>query len=234
MAHEALIREWPRLRGWVDERRDELLLERQLDAATTAWIDSERDPGYLLREARLAQFEELADGSDFNLTVSERELLEVSRGDVDIAAARATRRRRTVTAVISAFAVLAGVLAVFAWGERNDAREEGLLARARELTALSTFTLNEDPELATLLALEANNVAAEAGLELPAVTSALYAATFNDRLLADFDGLAALQYFFVPHGVGAINSAGELGVRPHAPAARIRLPPSCRRCCRSQ
>ena len=46
VAHEALIREWPRLQEWLDEDRDSLRLQRHLTAAATAWDqrgqDSER------------------------------------------------------------------------------------------------------------------------------------------------------------------------------------------------
>ena len=37
VAHEALIREWPRLRSWLDEDRDGLRLQRQVTAAAAAW-----------------------------------------------------------------------------------------------------------------------------------------------------------------------------------------------------
>src|SRR5262249_8097153 len=32
-AHEALLREWPRLRGWIEEDRDALRIERHLELA---------------------------------------------------------------------------------------------------------------------------------------------------------------------------------------------------------
>src|SRR5439155_19152075 len=37
VSHEALIREWPVLRKWVDASRDELRLERRLLEAETEW-----------------------------------------------------------------------------------------------------------------------------------------------------------------------------------------------------
>ncbi len=55
VAHEALIREWPTLRGWLDENRDGLRLHRHLTDAAQEWELLSRDPGMLYRGARLAQ-----------------------------------------------------------------------------------------------------------------------------------------------------------------------------------
>ena len=37
VAHEALLREWPRLAGWIDESRDELRIRRALSGAAREW-----------------------------------------------------------------------------------------------------------------------------------------------------------------------------------------------------
>lgn len=55
VAHEALIRRWPRLRQWLDENRERLRFERQLLQDAREWEALERDPGALYRGARLAQ-----------------------------------------------------------------------------------------------------------------------------------------------------------------------------------
>jgi DNA-binding beta-propeller fold protein YncE len=60
VAHEALIRGWPRLQGWIEADHERLRLERQLAVEAGAWISHGRDPGYLLREGRLAQATEWA------------------------------------------------------------------------------------------------------------------------------------------------------------------------------
>ena len=39
MAHEALIRHWPRLRGWLDEDRANLLLRDSVREAAKDWDD---------------------------------------------------------------------------------------------------------------------------------------------------------------------------------------------------
>lgn len=59
VAHEALIREWARLREWLNEDREGLTLHRHLTEAANEWALMERDPSALYRGARLAQAREL-------------------------------------------------------------------------------------------------------------------------------------------------------------------------------
>jgi hypothetical protein len=47
VAHEALIREWPRLRGWLREDREGLRLHRRLTEAAAEWDAMGRDPDAL-------------------------------------------------------------------------------------------------------------------------------------------------------------------------------------------
>lgn len=60
VAHEALIREWSRLREWLNQDREGLRLHRNLTEAAQEWTLLERDPGALYRGARLAQAKEFA------------------------------------------------------------------------------------------------------------------------------------------------------------------------------
>ncbi|MGB8648208.1 MAG: adenylate/guanylate cyclase domain-containing protein [Anaerolineae bacterium] len=58
VAHEALIREWARLREWLNQDREGLRLQRDLTEAAREWELLERDPGALHRGARLARARE--------------------------------------------------------------------------------------------------------------------------------------------------------------------------------
>ena len=53
IAHEALIREWPRLREWLETERANEQTRRQLAEAAMEWEDNEFDEGYLYRGRRL-------------------------------------------------------------------------------------------------------------------------------------------------------------------------------------
>jgi len=58
VAHEALIREWPTLREWLNQDREGLRLHRRLTEAAHDWELLERDSGALYRGAHLAQARE--------------------------------------------------------------------------------------------------------------------------------------------------------------------------------
>ena len=54
VAHEALLREWPRLRGWLEDDAEGRRLHRNLRTAASEWDAGGRDRGELYRGARLA------------------------------------------------------------------------------------------------------------------------------------------------------------------------------------
>jgi hypothetical protein len=53
VAHEALVRNWPRLVGWLDEEREALRQRFRLREAATAWQQQTRNPDLLWRGAQL-------------------------------------------------------------------------------------------------------------------------------------------------------------------------------------
>ena len=149
VTHEALIRGWPELRGWIDEDRDRLRAERRLSDAAAEWDRGGRDEGGLYRGARLAAWGER---DTTELTPLERDFLDESsaRAERD----RRARRKRVKVAIGAlsvAVAVIAGI-AVFALIQRNDANDQRDVATSRQLAGSSTLARQRDPELATLLA----------------------------------------------------------------------------------
>jgi len=57
IAHEALIRAWPRLDDWLHADRDDLKLRRRLTEASLIWQSHDRDSGALYRGAPLAAWD---------------------------------------------------------------------------------------------------------------------------------------------------------------------------------
>jgi len=53
VVHETLIRAWPRLSGWIDEDRAEIVEHRLMTEAARQWKAHGRDPCYLFRGERL-------------------------------------------------------------------------------------------------------------------------------------------------------------------------------------
>ncbi len=79
VAHEALIREWPTLRGWLDEDRESLRLHRQLTEAAQEWSAADREADMLYRGARLTQLREWAAARSEDINDLEREFIAASR-----------------------------------------------------------------------------------------------------------------------------------------------------------
>lgn len=115
VAHEALIREWPTLREWLNQDRDGLILHRQLTEDTNDWIKLERDPGALYRGVRLQQMAEWARTNADLISLSEQEFLDASRKIADEEGAqsrRLARARRMQVILGGTAAALVAVVAV--------------------------------------------------------------------------------------------------------------------------
>ena len=78
VAHEALIREWPTLRGWLEDNREGLRLHRQLTEAAQEWNALHREPDLLYRGARLTQAQEWATAHAEEMNQLEHEFLRAS------------------------------------------------------------------------------------------------------------------------------------------------------------
>jgi WD40 repeat protein/DNA-binding SARP family transcriptional activator len=198
VAHEALLREWARLHGWIEAARDDVRAHRRLAAAAGEWVEAGRDASFLLRGDRLRRSETWMDTSSLALTDAERDYLEasVARRDAERATeeARATRERtlerrslvrlRVVVAVLAALALVASGLTALALDQRQQARQEARAATARELAAAAVASLDQDPERSILLASEAVDVTRRAdGVVLREAEEALHRAVKSSRLV---------------------------------------------------
>jgi WD40 repeat protein/DNA-binding SARP family transcriptional activator len=146
VAHEALLREWPRLRGWLEDDAEGRRLHHHLRSTAKDWETGGRDPGELYRGARLASTLDWATDHDAELNELERAFLDDSRA----ASARAQRRLRTGLVALAALLALAVIAGLVALNERGKARDEAVAADAQRLGALAL--LEEDLDRALLLA----------------------------------------------------------------------------------
>jgi WD40 repeat protein/DNA-binding SARP family transcriptional activator len=131
VAHEALLREWPRLRGWLEEDVQGRHLHHQLQNAAREWDAVGRDAGELYRGARLASTLEWSAAHEPDLNPTERAFLADSR----TASERSQRRLRAVLAGVAALLVLSVIAGVFALEQRGNARDEATAAEAQGLGA---------------------------------------------------------------------------------------------------
>ena len=89
LAHEALARAWPRLRGWLEDDSDGPRHLRHLSAAASAWEAMGRPDSELYRGTRLQQVLEWRDRARPGLTPVETEF-------VDVAEQRAEQEERSL------------------------------------------------------------------------------------------------------------------------------------------
>ena len=160
-AHEALIGHWPRLRGWIDSDRASLLTHRRLSDAEREWNDLSREHSALQRGATLATAREWAAEHPDALSELEREFLgasEAAERDAHAAAGRTTRRLRASVGALAALTAIVAALAVWALGQRGDARGQATDATSLALSSAASSLLEERPDISLLLALEAYRV----------------------------------------------------------------------------
>jgi WD40 repeat protein len=150
VAHEVLLREWPTLRGWLEEDREGLRLHRQLGAAARIWDSGGREQSDLYRGARLTAAADWAQVHRDILNATERSFLDSSLAEADRerrAQLRANRRLRGLLAGAVALllvAVLAGVIALI---QRGDAQAQALTSDAERLGAEALSDPNVDHSL---------------------------------------------------------------------------------------
>lgn len=148
LVHEALIRDWATLRDWVDQdHRFQDWLHRAGERHAR-WL-ARREPGDLLHGS------DLADGLGWSgrrrLPQHIAGFLAASRHN-QRAGIRRARRLNTVLATLLVVALAAVGLAVW---QRHTAATAQQIALSRQLAALSAAVAAADPELSSLLAVQA-------------------------------------------------------------------------------
>lgn len=157
VAHEALLREWRRLREWLDESRADIRMQRVLGNASAEWLEAERDNSFLLRGARLDQFEAWVKGTDLALTVDEqafldasleerraREVAEAERQASEAAMERRSRKfLRALVGVLAVATIVAVLLSAFAFSQRGEAQNNAATAQAEALARATQQAIAE-------------------------------------------------------------------------------------------
>jgi WD40 repeat protein/serine/threonine protein kinase len=205
VAHEAILREWERLRQWLKEARDDIKRQRQLTTATRDWEDAGREASFLLSGSRLEQFETWAAETGLALTARERNFLNISVAEherlmaqeqerqrrEEALALRARNRLRLLVVVLGVATLIGSGLTVFAFAQNRkvqrvaDMNHSLALAANAEREYESGYT-----DLATALVLEATRID-----EPP--TEAI-------RALAEIAQAPATRYVLDGHEAGAV------------------------------
>ncbi|MCU0514289.1 MAG: protein kinase [Anaerolineae bacterium] len=178
ITHEAIIREWLRLRHWLDDSRGDVRMQRTLAALVSDWEAAGRDTGLLMRGIRLVNYEKWAQTTALALTEQEAAFLQISveerRRQEMAEQARQQRERDLERRSLGRLRLLALVLLLavggalglsgFAFTERNRAEvalatsdASARISQSLALEASARRALSDgDSDLALVLALQAN------------------------------------------------------------------------------
>ena len=167
VAHEALLRQWPRVVDWINRHRGALQLRTRLEAQASRWSESHQHRDLLLPSgSQVSQALELVQLQDFSLTPLAKEYVRTSATRAKFG----TRIRAGVTTLIAVLAVLAGALGLAARSAQHDAEQ-----KRADAEGLLTFMLGDFADklrpLGRLELLDDVSVKAIAYLSQPTSTS---------------------------------------------------------------
>jgi WD40 repeat protein len=222
MAHEALIRAWPRLHRWLTDDRANLIIHRRLTEAAHAWKSLDQDAGALYRGAQLLAACDWARDHPRELNQLEDTFLRTSSAQETAEQDSARRHARLLKRLIAGISVLL-VLAVLGGGvaawQRQDARRLQLDALSGELSLQARSLLATDPDLAGLLAVEADHLHPNAATR----GSILSAAAAPRRTELNIGGPAVYTVTFSPDHtlLASSNGDGTIGLWDPVRGTRI-------------
>ena len=189
VAHEAILREWDRLRGWLNESRDDIRQEQAVARAAGEWDEHGQDPSFLLRGTRLEQVEEWRSTSTLVQTPLEQDFIAQSlkqrdkeqRAEIERQEREAQLERRSrnflrgLVAVFAIAALVAGVLSVFALDQRKAALDNAAETQNVALVAGSQAALaKNDTDTALALAWQAVELNPDSALAQAQLSEAAY------------------------------------------------------------
>lgn len=135
LAHEALLRRWPRVVAWIEEHRQTLQIRSRISAQANRWQESGRKRDMLLPSGtQTNQAKELLKTTSFRFTTEELNFIDLSLS----VAQRAERLRIGIMAMITALALLAAILGLKARNAQIEAE-----AHRTEAEGLMGFMLGE-------------------------------------------------------------------------------------------
>lgn len=142
IAHEALLRHWPRVRDWLEENRDLLRARARLASSAERWSLEQRRRDLLLSAGRPLDEASAVVASGMSLTDVERALIDASQR-------RARRARRVRAGAVTGLAVLAtaaSAAAYLATTQKRRAETEASTTRETMDFMVSIFTLADPTE----------------------------------------------------------------------------------------
>ena len=189
VAHEALIRHWPRLQAWLDEDRTSLRVRERIRQAAQLWDEGGRNDDLIQhRGVQLEEAKSLSHSPRFALNTLEQAYVDACEAlrlrllaEEEEERMRELRAARRLNATLIGGVVVASLLtiiALFLFRQANLARERAeqqtRLARAEQLAAEVRVARQVSPQLGLLLAVQANQAIEPGDPTVPAAEEALW------------------------------------------------------------
>lgn len=125
IAHEALLRRWPRATQWITEHKDSLAIKSRLQHQSNRWLAESKSNAYLLAEGKpLAEASTLLNNQLFNLEPQELALIQASSKQANIG----RWRRRAVMLALVALTLISVAMSVRSIEAENQAQQKRLAA----------------------------------------------------------------------------------------------------------
>ncbi len=160
VAHEALIRAWPRLQQWVTHFRPfARWYDHDLAPFLRRWLESEEDPSYLLPASLLEQARYWLVEYSAELSGPPAEYIRASAESRERERIARERMRLRAILVLAAGLVITLTLALFARIQWRRAAEQRQMALSRQLAAQALLVADGQYDLALLLSLQAYHIA---------------------------------------------------------------------------
>jgi WD40 repeat protein len=135
VAHEALLRAWPRLADWLREEREFLVFKGEAERAERRWRDMGRADRALLTGLDLARADEWLPTRSEDLSPEVTAFVRRSVAADRAAKERQLRLQRRMTYGALAAALLMAIIGGFAWYQWGEANRAKLLAQRTEARA---------------------------------------------------------------------------------------------------
>ncbi len=198
IAHEALLRSWPRLRSWMDVDRASAVALQTLNDAAETWDVGGRDRSYLFGGTRLAAAREWieAQPGEAALSASARDFYAESLRAEQVERQTGIRRTRRLHRLVAALAVLvlaAASLAGLAYQQKSTASAARDRALSQRIASQADAARDRNPAIAAQLSLVAYHTAATPEA--------------RGSVLSSFNGGAGVptRYLFHRGSVGAVG-----------------------------
>ncbi|MGX9461209.1 nSTAND1 domain-containing NTPase [Shewanella sp. A14] len=125
IAHEALLRRWPRATKWISEHNDSLAIKSRLQHQTLRWLNESKSSAYLLTEGKpLAEAQSLIANPLFTIEPQEAALIKASTKQANIG----RWRRRIIMFSLVALTLISVAMSVRSIEAENQAQQKRLAA----------------------------------------------------------------------------------------------------------